>query len=154
MQFCRFGNASNAGNMDSRSFKKCLTDSKIAHPKYLNTTSIDLIFTKNKRKGERTISYTQFMDALQDVGVKRYAKTFKEQGAQACLEKVQALIGGGSGPGLSGKITKPDDDIKFFDPATYTGAHKNGGPSTKDNRITLSSLADRSASDARGRNMH
>ena len=44
------------------------------------------------------------------------------------------------------------EKVRFHDDkASYTGAHKNGGPSTKDGaKVDLANLMDRGAADARG----
>lgn len=52
-------------------------------------------------------------------------------------------------PQSSGTVAEAN---KFHDDKSlYTGVHANGGPCTKDNTITLSTLMDRSPADVRGR---
>ena len=62
--------------LDGAAFVKCLKHAKLIGPK-CSTTSADIIFTKSKEKGQRTIKWTAFLNALAQVaGV--LGKTFEE----------------------------------------------------------------------------
>lgn len=64
------------------------------------------------------------------------------------MAKLVDLILKAEGPSSSGTVAQAN---KFHDDKSlYTGVYK-AGPSTIDNVITLSNLADRSPADARGR---
>lgn len=124
--------------MDNRQFAKLAKDTGILDKK-LTSTDVDLIF--NKVKGNpsiRKIKFAQFEDAITHFATKKGVKT----------EVVIDTLVKKGGPSFSG--TKADF-VKFHDDkSTYTGVHTKGGPTTVDNKLTLSSLADRSAADVRG----
>jgi len=150
MNYCQFGDKNNQGLMNGKIFAKLCVETKIIDKKTVTATDVDLIFTKVK-KTARTIPFKTFKDdALPLLAAKKFKDEYKES-EKAAVAKLIDIICKQKVPVSSG--TKADK-VKFHDDkSTYTGVHKAGGPSTSDNRITLSSLADRSASDARGRKM-
>jgi len=150
MRFCTFGNKANRGMMEGKTFAKLCKDCKLLS-KTCTMTDVDLTFAKVKPKGQRVCDYKQFKQALEDLSVKRYPKTFRESGKEACYDKIVQAIIAGEGPTSTGTRA---DNVRFHDDkTTYTGVYKQGGPTNVDNTITLSSLADRTPSDARGRKM-
>lgn len=61
--FCKFGDKNASGRaMDGFTYKKVATDCKLMS-KTCTKTDIDLIFTKNKPKGGRTLDYDRCVDA-------------------------------------------------------------------------------------------
>jgi len=153
MDYCTFGDKSNVGQMTGKAFFKLAKDSQIVDKK-VTEVDVDLVFTKIKGRTGRTIPFATFLVGLEQLAQKKYPKEYKEgpTEAAAAVAKIHDAIRKQGGPVSSG--TKPDS-VKFHDDkSTYTGVHANGGPSTKDSpKITLSSLMDRTPSDARGRKM-
>jgi hypothetical protein len=148
MQYSGFGAKEKAGEIDGALFAKLCKETGIIN-KQCTKTDVDLIFTRAKPKMGRKLNYSQFQMALLWLGEKRFAKTCLEVGKEAAMHRVMELIA--ASPGPIAHATRPDF-VKFFDDkTTYTGVHLRGGPTTSDNRITLSNLLDRSPSDHRGR---
>jgi len=140
MNYCTFGDRSNPGQLDGRKFAKMAKECKLLDGK-CKSTDIDLIFTALK-KGARTISFQTFLDALNAVAAKKWPEEHKAD-ARACHQKVIEIVAAHRAPISSG--TKAEK-VKFHDDkSSYTGVHKAGGPTTQDNRITLSSLTNRHA---------
>ena len=77
VKHCSFGKGNKVVDvLDGAAFVKCLKHAKLIGPK-CSTTSADIIFTKSKEKGQRTIKWTAFLNALAQVaGV--LGKTFEE----------------------------------------------------------------------------
>lgn len=139
LEFCSFGAGQKGGGseMDGRTLVKLAKDCKIK----VTRTDVDLTFTKFKSKGSRKISFSQFQDCLHE-----FAKRTKTS-----YDTLEAQVINAKGPSSSG--TKAEK-VKFHDDKSlYTGVHSRGGPSTNDNKITLSNLMDRSSSDVRGRSV-
>ncbi|GAQ86335.1 hypothetical protein KFL_002830120 [Klebsormidium nitens] len=155
--FCSFGAGSSGkpvNQMDGAKFVKLCKDCGLVDKKFTTTArplagggpadavrgvqSVDLVFSKVKPKGERKITFSQFQAAL--------AAIAESKGCSAA--DVEAKVVAAKGPSSSGTVAEA---VKFHDDkALYTGVHAKGGPTTVDNKITLSSLADRTASDIRG----
>eukprot|EP00217_Crustomastix_stigmatica_P002796 CAMPEP_0183819806 /NCGR_PEP_ID=MMETSP0803_2-20130417/64325_1 /TAXON_ID=195967 /ORGANISM="Crustomastix stigmata, Strain CCMP3273" /LENGTH=798 /DNA_ID=CAMNT_0026064695 /DNA_START=85 /DNA_END=2481 /DNA_ORIENTATION=- len=111
--FCSFGGGK-AGpkgyEMDNAKFAKLARECELLDKK-CTSTSIDIIFSKAKPKGERKIMYKSFLVALDLVAAEK-GMTFDEM-AQVILSK--------GGPASSG--TKADS-VKFHDDKSmYTGAY-------------------------------
>jgi len=146
-QFCQFGDKSNSGQMDGKIFSKLCKDTGLQH-KNCTPTDVDLTFARAKPKGGRKLEFKQFLQALVYIAEKRFPTTFKSEGAAAALQKVYEAIAKSPGPVASG--TKAEKVRFHDDKTTYTGVYARGGPTNVDNKITLSNLADRTPSDARG----
>ncbi|KAG1672604.1 hypothetical protein FOA52_002084 [Chlamydomonas sp. UWO 241] len=137
-------------DMDSKSLIKVCKDSGLMG-KNLTTTDVDLIFTQVrggsagvqgceevKAKGARRISYREFETALSKIAARKGME----------VAEVETMVAGAS-PNLAGGTTAQAN--KFHDDKSlYTGVHANGGPSTKDDRVNLANLLDRSTPDVRG----
>jgi len=140
-KFCDFGSGGRGANgqLTGRNFTKLCKDSGLVKRGF-TVTDTDLIFTSCKRKGERTIDFKSFHDkVLPAIATKK----------KSSVEGIAQIITGAKA-GLTG-VSKAEK-VKFHDDKSlYTGVHAKGGPSTKDNKITLSNLMDRSATDIRGR---
>jgi len=149
ISYCRFGDKSNPGEMDSNMFAKLAKECGFI-AKGCTKTDIDLIFTRSKPKGGRRIDFKAFKAALTLVSEKRFPKTFKEKGAAAALGKVWELVVKSEGPLAT--ATKADKVKWHDDKTTYTGVYKAGGPTNvdKDKIVSLSQLADRSEANPRG----
>lgn len=148
LAYSAFGNKDGAGQLDGNMFAKLCKETKIIN-KSCTKTDADLVFARAKPKGGRKLDWRAFREALVYLSEKRFPKTYKEQGKEAAVKKVEELIAAVQGPAAN--ATKADF-VKFHDDkSTYTGVYKAGGPTNVDSTITLSNLLDRSPSDARGR---
>lgn len=132
-------------DMDGRTFVKILKDSKLFDSKFTQVDA-DLIFAGVKAKGAKKITYGDFEAAMEKVAAKK----------GDTVASLTAKIGkeGAEGPILYGTRT---DSVRFHDDkSTYTGVHKQGGPTTVDaGRVQfndLSEICDRSSVDIRGVN--
>ncbi|KAF1328810.1 Dead deah box RNA helicase, partial [Globisporangium splendens] len=88
--YCRFGRtgAKGAGEktLDSANFSKLCRDSPDLLGPTFSTTDVDLIFIKAKKKGERRISYTRFLDALGMIAMQKYSDLSLEASVPKLLE--------------------------------------------------------------------
>jgi len=136
LAYCRFGDKSNTGSMDGRTWKKLVTDVGLVN-KSFTTADIDLTFTRHAGK-TRKLDFNSFQSLLGEVA-----------GKLGCTASdLSARIVAADGPKSSGTQA---EQVRFHDDkGTYTGVHTHGGPTTNDDRITLGNLLDRSAADARG----
>ncbi|SOV23908.1 p25-alpha family protein, putative [Plasmodium sp. DRC-Itaito] len=133
----------NLPDMDSRTFVKILKDSKLLNKKF-TAVDADLIFAKVKSKGAKRINYDQFLEAVKCI-VEKNKLNYDTFVDTLCQEASK-------GPILYGTKT---DNVRFFDDkSTFTGVHKQGGPSIIDKNKTqfsdLSEITDRSEYDIRG----
>lgn len=142
--FCQFGaGRTSSGNitmeLDGSKFNKLAKECGLVDKKF-TSTSVDMIFSKVKPKGQKKISYELFLEALRHMA--------EQKGA--ALEQIMHVVAVTGGPKNSG--TKAEYNRFFDDKSTYgQGVHANGGPSTNDNAITLSNLTDRdNKADVRG----
>ena len=148
-RFCAFGKghrvAAHQLPMDSRTFVKFCKDAGILS-KRLTRTSVDLIFTKVKERGQRTIDFNGFLECLRHCAVERKV-TFDAL--------VTYILRSQVGPTLAS--TTRVESVRFHDDtSSYTGVHARGGPTTIGGGgdgavISLENLMDRSAYDVRGR---
>mmetsp|Transcript_30127 Transcript_30127/g.56296 ORF Transcript_30127/g.56296 Transcript_30127/m.56296 type:complete len:161 (-) Transcript_30127:153-635(-) len=143
MQFCKFGDPSNKGTMTGAKFFKFTKDCKIVDSK-VTRTSIDLLFSKIKAKGARTIAFSEFKKAIPALAKMKY-------GSDEETPKLMALItanGSAKSSGTKAKKNKFHDDKSL-----YTGVYARGGPDAMANqKITLSKMMDRSGANVRGVN--
>jgi len=147
MSYSGFGDKTKAGELDGNMFAKMAKECGLIG-KTCSKTDVDLVFAKAKPKTGRKLDWSSFKNALVYISERRFAKTWKEQGPQAALDKVYQAVAGCPGP--QAHATKADY-VKFHDDkTTYTGVYAKGGPTNVDHRITLSNLLDRSDADARG----
>jgi hypothetical protein len=123
--------------MDGRTWKKVVTECGLIGKGY-TSADIDLTFARVKDRTAKKITFAEFLKAVAEVATKSKVTT----------EDIVAKIVASGGPKSSGTVAQAN---KFHDDKSlYSGVHGKGGPSTHDNRITLSNLADRSGADARG----
>mmetsp|Transcript_32354 Transcript_32354/g.52292 ORF Transcript_32354/g.52292 Transcript_32354/m.52292 type:complete len:170 (-) Transcript_32354:393-902(-) len=71
-RFCRFGDTSNTGYMESRNFLKLYRDACLIDDTLLTPTDIDLIFQESKPTQSRRISFEQFRAAIPVVARRKY----------------------------------------------------------------------------------
>lgn len=112
--------------MDGRSFVKCLRNSALINDDF-NTAEADLVFTKYKAKGSRKIDAETFVMALEEVAVR------KEMTHQQVQDAICLRCGRGAReqPLPAQKSVESIGPERFFyDTSSYTGTHRNGGPST------------------------
>jgi len=113
--------------MDGRAFTKCMRDADLLDSK-LSTTDVDLIFTKCKAAGKRKIDLATFRKALgliatrkgctEDEVIREVSQT-AGPAYRSVADKTRSRGKGGKGP-----------ERLFYDKTSYTGTHRNGGPST------------------------
>lgn len=116
--------------MESKNFTKMAKNCKLVGKK-LTGTDCDLIFTAQKTKGKKKITYTQWEKAVEAIAVRLKVDV-------AVVHKKLVVHGQ---PASSG--TKAEYSKFYDDKSTWAGVHQHGGPSTNDNRPTLASQANR-----------
>lgn len=117
--FAKHGKSAATGkDMDNKNFSKICKDAKIVN-KLCTTTDVDIVFTKVKAKGARTINFDQFCEALKELAKKRFKG--QENGFDQAIELI-----GNAKVGAKGvtKTSKTGGVSKLTDTSLYTGAHK------------------------------
>lgn len=147
--YCAFGKGHRVKiaqlQMDGRAFVKFLRDARLITSNCTRTDA-DLIFTKVKARGSRTITFDGFLAALNEVSIRKGA----EWGTL-----IHHIVNTVQGPSMTG--TSKAEYVPFHDDKnTYTGVYKKGGPTNVGSgdghtHVTLEKLADRSPYDVRGR---
>lgn len=124
--------------IDGSKFSKLCVETKLVDKK-LKKTDVDMVFAKVKAKGARKINFIGFQAALREIADRKGVSH----------DTIVQTILRSSGPDIHGTIAGP---ARFYDDKSTwgQGVHAHGGPTTLDNRITLSNLADRSEADVRG----
>ncbi|GAB4814005.1 hypothetical protein N2152v2_001051 [Parachlorella kessleri] len=118
LAFANFGSRQVAEDMDGAKFSKLCKDSKLVG-RGLSPTDVDLIFMKAKARGERRITFDQFIQALEQCGEKK---------GQTLVEVVDRILQS-DGP-IVNNVTKADF-CKFHDDKSYQcGVYGRGGPLT------------------------
>jgi len=107
--------------MDGRAFVKCLREARLLDGQQLKVADADIIFAKHRAKGLRKIGYDEFEECLLDVAHRR------------CLEEgeVERLVCEARGPAGNASAPHPcgaGPERFFYDRSTWTGTHRNGGP--------------------------
>ncbi|XP_063688098.1 tubulin polymerization-promoting protein family member 2-like [Bolinopsis microptera] len=120
--FSKFGDTKSTGKeLDNQKFSKLCKDSGIMG-KLVTSTDVDIIFSKYKPKGGRTITLKEFNLILDDLCVKRFPKkeTLDEK-----KEAIRTLIAG-KGPTTKGttKVSTKGVTDRLTDTSRYTGSHK------------------------------
>ena len=90
-------------------------------PRRLPQVDLDLLFTRCKSHGERTLSFDQFVDVL-----RLFAERFGDG-----VERVAAAIVTSGPPSFVG-CTRAEYSRFHYDLSTYTGTARLGGPQTDD----------------------
>eukprot|EP01064_Diplonema_japonicum_P033824 TRINITY_DN677_c0_g1_i1.p1 TRINITY_DN677_c0_g1~~TRINITY_DN677_c0_g1_i1.p1 ORF type:complete len:555 (+),score=108.11 TRINITY_DN677_c0_g1_i1:52-1716(+) len=142
--FCNFGAGQRgAFQMNNASFAKFCKDTKVIDKKF-TTTDADLLFSKIKPKGGRTISFDCFRyQGLPEIAVKRGLTT---------NDLVTKMLHQGTGP--TSNATEADAVRFHDDKSQYTGVYKKGGPTNVDLATSdLSHITNRNEADVRGSNI-
>ncbi len=72
-EFCRFGDPRNTGKMTGTKFFKFAKDCKLTDAT-VTRTRIDMLFTKTKAKGARTISFGEFKTGVEALAEMKFGK--------------------------------------------------------------------------------
>ena len=145
-RFCNFGAGQRGAgdHMDNAKFVKFCKDTKLIDGgRKFTATSADLLFSKIRPKGGRTINFECFKySGLPDIAAKKGTT-------------VQQVIDGmlaAEGPKSSGTV---GDAVRFHDDKSqYTGVYKAGGPTNVDlGTSDLSHITNRQSADVRGSNI-
>jgi len=139
LKYCRYGKGTGATQteLDGKRFNKFCKENKLLHRKKFNGNACDLLFTSIKPKGAKVIDFSTFKDR----GLPAIA-----QKLGITLDEVLSRVGGPQSSGTKAQYNKFHDDKSTWG----AGVAAHGGPSTNDQKITLSNLADRSEADIRG----
>ena len=95
-----------------------------AIPRPLPPASIDVAFSKAKSKGRRTLTYEQFLFALQLLGL----ELFPEEEPLAAAQRLIEVVVGAGGPVANSAVethTGSGVFAKLTDSSQYTGAHRH-----------------------------
>mmetsp|Transcript_19373 Transcript_19373/g.20098 ORF Transcript_19373/g.20098 Transcript_19373/m.20098 type:complete len:569 (+) Transcript_19373:14-1720(+) len=127
--------------MTSSKFLKIMKDSNLLDNN-LRQPDVDLIFTKCKATGQRTIDLEGFKRGLEMIASR------KDVSFNELVDYIQMTTA--EGPSYAG--TTIAQETRFYDDKeTYTGVHKAGGPTVVDrDKQGLENLLDRSDADVRG----
>jgi hypothetical protein len=136
--FASFGGA-HSKEMDNAHFAKMCKECGLID-KVFTTTDVDMIFTKVKAKGERKITFQQFVE-----GVLPAIAAKKKISEDEVAERIASAAPQSSG-------TKAEATRFHDDKSQYTGVYKAGGPTNVDrNAGNLSGVVDRRVdADVRG----
>lgn len=126
--------------MDGASFAKLCRDSGLLGGK-LNSTAVDIAFSKAKGKGARKMSFNEFENALELLA--------GSKGVPG--EELRQKVAASAGPMCN--ATQATAVRLHDDRSTYTGVYSQGGPSVVDKRITMESLTDRTNSQSHNKRM-
>lgn len=120
--YVAFGSTPTAkkSGLTSANFMKLMKDSKLIAGK-LTRTDIDLIFTKAKAQGGKTLSFEQFKTALKMAAKVKYGDDNDEN-----VAKLHKALTEGKGPSTAGatKASKDSATSRLTDSSKYTGSHK------------------------------
>ena len=134
--------ANGKSEMESKQFSKLVKECKLIDKKF-TINDVDIVFSKVKVKGLKTITFPDFERALAEIAKK---KGTTKDAVAATIQKHGAA---------TYKGTKADY-VKFHDDKNlYTGVYARGGPSTVDAGrggmvSDISQTCNRSAADVRG----
>ncbi|XP_002741622.1 tubulin polymerization-promoting protein family member 2-like [Saccoglossus kowalevskii] len=120
-EYCSFGKgAKGANELDNKNWTKLCKDKGLIDKK-MNGTEVDMIHTRCKTKGGRTLNFAQFQQALAQAGKAKYGKESDEN-----TKKIEDKVLGGGGPATSGTTgaVKAGGVDRLTDASKYTGSHK------------------------------
>jgi hypothetical protein len=124
--YCAFGTTTKLPNeLDSARFAKMCRENGIIDGKSVTAASVDLAFSKAKQAKKRTLTYSDFQQALAILAPQRLPELDIVTALQTLVEKIIAS----GGPSVSG-VSVPDIAptsifAKLTDGTLYTGMHKN-----------------------------
>ncbi|XP_077982290.1 tubulin polymerization-promoting protein family member 2-like [Glandiceps talaboti] len=120
-EYCSFGKgAKGASELDNKNWSKLCKDCGLMDKK-LNSTEVDMIFTKCKAKGGRTMTQAQFNEAIKCAAKAKYGSDSDEN-----VQKIKDKMCSCHGPQTAGatKAVKAGGVDRLTDTSKYTGAHK------------------------------
>lgn len=141
MKFASFGKSKRQRGIDAidnTRFRKMMKESKLLHKTKFNKTSCDMLHTSCKTKGQKTMTFNEFLD-------KAMPKIAAAWGVEEGEIAFKIANGGPENSGTKAEYSKFYDDKN-----TWTGVATRGGPSTSGDQITLSKMMDRSDANVRG----
>lgn len=126
--------------LNSKNFVKLCKQAGLLKRGGATPTDCDLIFTQEKERNKKTLTFSQFQGALAKIAQKA-GLTFDEA-AEKIAENYQPVL----------TATKTDQVRFHDDKSTFTGTHARGGQTTVDrNHVTLATLTNRAdKADVRG----
>ncbi|TRZ01227.1 hypothetical protein DNTS_008850 [Danionella cerebrum] len=107
--------------MNGKNWSKLCKDCGIIDGKSITLTDVDIVFSKVKNKSARTITYSQFKEALMELSRKR----FKEKGSEEASQELFKMIEGKSPViiGVTRAVASPTVS-RLTDTSKFTGSHK------------------------------
>ncbi|XP_073781697.1 tubulin polymerization-promoting protein isoform X2 [Danio rerio] len=107
--------------MNGKNWSKLCKDCGVIDGKTITLTDVDIVFSKVKIKSARTITYSQFREALAELARKR----FKEKSSEDAAEEVYKMIEGKSPviAGVTRAVASPTVS-RLTDTSKFTGSHK------------------------------
>ncbi|XP_071958876.1 tubulin polymerization-promoting protein family member 2-like [Antedon mediterranea] len=118
-EYASFGRQGKTDDITSKNFMKMMKEKKLLDKK-LNSTEVDMIFTKSKGgPGNKVLTFTQFQKALEYVAKSKLGDDNK-------VDQIIAKIVAGGGPSTAGTTgtSKTGGVAKMTDASQYTGSHK------------------------------
>uniref|UniRef100_A0A671LUU8 Tubulin polymerization-promoting protein-like n=1 Tax=Sinocyclocheilus anshuiensis TaxID=1608454 RepID=A0A671LUU8_9TELE len=109
-------------DMNGKNWSKLCKDCGVIDGKGITLTDVDIVFSKVKSKSARTITYSQFKEALAELARKR----FKDKSSEDAAQEVYRMIEGKS-PVISGvtvKAVASPTVSRLTDTTKFTGSHK------------------------------
>uniref|UniRef100_A0A673JSY5 Tubulin polymerization promoting protein n=1 Tax=Sinocyclocheilus rhinocerous TaxID=307959 RepID=A0A673JSY5_9TELE len=89
-------------DMNGKNWSKLCKDCGIIDGKGITLTDVDIVFSKVKNKSARTITYSQFKEALEELARKRFRDKSSEDAAQEVYRMIE-----GKSPVIAGVTVKP-----------------------------------------------
>lgn len=137
--------------IDVKQFVKLCKDAKFYDKSSLNTTTLELIYSRVKPQGQKKLSFKEFDQALYLIAEKKYPSLTLEEGYTVVNNDLENIVG----PLVNKKLKQLEDlkkgrkDIfeKLTDVSQYTGTHvarfeQPGIEGRTQNTAGVSSLAD------------
>lgn len=107
--------------MNGKNWTKLCRDCQVIDGRTVTVTDVDIVFSKIKSKGCRTITFEQFREALGELARKR----FKDKNEEDAVREVHHLVEG-KAPIISGvtKAVSSPTVSRLTDTSRFTGSHK------------------------------
>uniref|UniRef100_A0A8C2EE64 Tubulin polymerization promoting protein n=1 Tax=Cyprinus carpio TaxID=7962 RepID=A0A8C2EE64_CYPCA len=109
-------------DMNGKNWSKLCKDCGVIDGKGITLTDVDIVFSKVKNKSARTITYSQFKEALAELARKR----FKDKSSEDAAQEVYRMIEGKSPviAGVTVKAVASPTVSRLTDTTKFTGSHK------------------------------
>ncbi|XP_015343633.1 tubulin polymerization-promoting protein family member 2 [Marmota marmota marmota] len=89
-RFAVFGESSSSGTeMNNKNFSKLCKDCGIMDGKAVTSTDVDIVFSKVKAKNARTITFSEFQEAMKELGQKRFKGKNPDEALQAVFKLME-----------------------------------------------------------------